>query len=86
MREALTDRRTPPIGPPPYRYRLWQPRGEIMICIPCVFLQGGVCVYVCVCVHVMHSFKLPSLETLCEDYGQVAWYKGTIPVRACSHP
>jgi len=24
-------------------------------------------------------FKLPSLETLCEDYGQVAYYKGTIP-------
>lgn len=24
-------------------------------------------------------FKLPQLETLCEDYGQVAYYKGTIP-------
>jgi len=24
-------------------------------------------------------FKLKSLETLCEDYGQVAYYKGTIP-------
>lgn len=24
-------------------------------------------------------FKLPALETLCEDYGQVAIYKGTIP-------
>jgi len=23
-------------------------------------------------------FKLPSLESLCEDYGQVAYYKGTI--------
>ena len=24
-------------------------------------------------------FKLPQLETRCEDYGQVAYYKGTIP-------
>eukprot|EP00035_Acanthoeca_spectabilis_P037040 m.43263 g.43263 ORF g.43263 m.43263 type:complete len:384 (+) comp8407_c0_seq1:78-1229(+) len=24
-------------------------------------------------------FKLPGLETLCEDYGQVAYYNGTIP-------
>ena len=24
-------------------------------------------------------FKLPTLETLCEDYGQVAYYNGTIP-------
>ena len=23
-------------------------------------------------------FKLPGLETLCEDYGQVATYKGTV--------
>eukprot|EP00470_Lotharella_oceanica_P008436 CAMPEP_0170179470 /NCGR_PEP_ID=MMETSP0040_2-20121228/17929_1 /TAXON_ID=641309 /ORGANISM="Lotharella oceanica, Strain CCMP622" /LENGTH=357 /DNA_ID=CAMNT_0010423583 /DNA_START=38 /DNA_END=1111 /DNA_ORIENTATION=- len=27
-------------------------------------------------------FKIASLETLCEDYGQVAWYKGTIPNQA----
>ena len=24
-------------------------------------------------------FKLPQLESLCEDYGQVAIYRGTIP-------
>lgn len=24
-------------------------------------------------------FKIPGLETLCEDYGEVAYYKGTIP-------
>jgi len=24
-------------------------------------------------------FKIPTLESLCEDYGQVAYYKGTIP-------
>ena len=27
-------------------------------------------------------FKLAGMETLCEDYGQVAYYKGTIP----NHP
>lgn len=26
-------------------------------------------------------FKLPELEDRCEDYGQVAWYKGTLPHR-----
>jgi len=24
-------------------------------------------------------FKLPDLESLCEDYGQIAYYKGTLP-------
>lgn len=28
-------------------------------------------------------FKLADMETLCEDYGQVAYYKGTIP--GCPH-
>jgi len=27
-------------------------------------------------------FKLPQLETLCEDYGQVAYYNGTLPGHA----
>ncbi len=27
----------------------------------------------------VRAFKIPSLEDRCEDYGQVAWYKGTIP-------
>lgn len=30
-------------------------------------------------------FKLPQLETLCEDYGQVAYYLGTIPGHAHSY-
>ena len=30
-------------------------------------------------------FKLPQLESLCEDYGQVAIYKGTIPEHAHSY-
>ncbi len=33
-----------------------------------------------VCVHGCRLFKLPGrLETLCEDYGQVATYLGTLP-------
>ncbi len=27
----------------------------------------------------VRAFKLPSMEDRCEDYGQVAWYRGTIP-------
>lgn len=30
-------------------------------------------------------FKLESLETLCEDFGQVAFYKGTIPTHSHSY-
>jgi len=30
-------------------------------------------------------FKLKNLETLCEDYGQVAYYKGTIPTHKHSY-
>jgi hypothetical protein len=30
-------------------------------------------------------FKLPQLETLCEDYGQVAYYKGTLPTHKHSY-
>jgi hypothetical protein len=30
----------------------------------------------------IRAFKLPNLEDICEDYGQVAYYLGTIP----NHP